>query len=70
MKDFHCRDAGISCDFVARGNTEKEVLEQAGAHAQSVHKLTVTQELTDRVKRLIHDESSEAHKKSIAAARR
>jgi len=69
MKDFHCRDAGMSCDFVARGNTEEEVLARAGAHAQSVHKMTVTPELTDRVKRLIHDESSEAHKKSIATAR-
>jgi predicted small metal-binding protein len=69
MKDFHCRDAGMSCDFIAKGNSEKEILDQAGAHAQSVHKLTVTPELADKVKGLIHDESSEAHRRSMAAAR-
>ncbi|HVO18475.1 MAG TPA: DUF1059 domain-containing protein [Anaeromyxobacter sp.] len=70
MKDFHCRDAGMSCDFVARGDSEKEILAQAGTHAQAVHHLTVTPELADKVKALIHDESSEAHKKSLAAVRR
>lgn len=65
MKDMHCRDAGMNCDFVARGNDEKEILEQAGRHAQQAHGMTVTPELEEKVKGLIHDESSEAHQKSM-----
>ena len=64
MKDFHCRDAGMSCDFVARGNTNQEILDQVGKHAQSQHQLKVTPELTRKVEGLIHDESSEAHRRS------
>jgi hypothetical protein len=26
MKVVHCRDVGVVCDFVARGETEQEVL--------------------------------------------
>ncbi len=70
MKDFHCRDAGMSCDFVARGNSEQEILDQAGQHAQQVHHMAVTPDLADRVKGLIHDESSEAHRRSMSAAGR
>jgi predicted small metal-binding protein len=62
---MHCRDAGMNCDFVARGNDEKEILEQAGRHAQQAHGMTVTPELAEKVKGLIHDESSEAHQKSM-----
>jgi len=65
VKDMHCRDAGMNCDFVARGNDEKEILEQAGRHAQQAHGMTVTPELAEKVKGLIHDESSEAHQKSM-----
>ena len=64
MKDFHCRDAGLSCDFVARGNSNQEILDQVGKHAQSEHKLQVTPELAKKVEGLIHDESSDAHQKS------
>jgi len=64
MKDFHCRDAGLDCDFVARGNDSKEILAQVGKHAQSAHKMQVTPELSKKVEGLIHDESSEAHKRS------
>ncbi len=37
MKDFHCRDAGINCDWVARGQTDEDVMRQAGMHAQQAH---------------------------------
>jgi predicted small metal-binding protein len=65
VKDMHCRDVGMNCDFVARGKDEKEILEQAGRHAQQAHGMTVTPELADKVKAAIHDESSEAHQKSM-----
>jgi predicted small metal-binding protein len=67
MKDFHCRDAGIDCDWTARGDSEKDILEQAGRHAQQAHGMKVTPDLTTQVRGLIHDESSEEHRRSMAA---
>ncbi len=64
MKDFHCRDAGMDCDFVARGQSNDEILKQVGPHAQKAHNMNVTPELTRKVEGLIHDESSEAHRSS------
>lgn len=32
-----CRDVGVDCDFVARGETEQEILEQCAEHAKSAH---------------------------------
>jgi predicted small metal-binding protein len=66
MKDFHCKDAGMKCDFVARGDSNQEIVRQAGEHAQQVHKMTVTPELTKKVESLIHDENSDAHRKSMS----
>ena len=66
MKDFHCRDAGMKCDYVARGSTDDEVVKQAGKHAQSVHGMSVTPDLEKSMRGLIHDESSEAHRNSMA----
>jgi predicted small metal-binding protein len=34
MRDLHCRDAGMDCDFVFRGNTDEEILEKASRHGQ------------------------------------
>jgi predicted small metal-binding protein len=65
MKDFHCSDAGMKCDFVARGDSKDDILKKASEHAQQVHHLTVTAELSKKVESLIHDESSDAHRKSM-----
>jgi predicted small metal-binding protein len=65
MKDLHCRDAGMDCDFVARGNTTKEILDQAGTHAQKVHGMALTADVTRKMESLIHDENSEAHRRSL-----
>jgi len=35
-----CRDAGVDCDFVARGETEEEVLKIGAKHAKEVHGYT------------------------------
>ena len=66
MRDFHCADAGMKCDFVAKGNTDDEVLRQAGAHAQKVHGMQVTKDLETQVRGLIHDDNSEAHRSSMS----
>jgi predicted small metal-binding protein len=65
MRDFHCRDAGLKCDYVARGNSDKEVLEDAGRHAQQAHNMSMTSDLESTVRGLIHDENSEAHRRSM-----
>ena len=69
MRDFHCVDAGMKCDFVAKGSTDDEVLRQAGSHAQQAHGMKVTPELEKTVRGLIHDDSSEAHRRSMSKAR-
>jgi predicted small metal-binding protein len=66
MQDFHCRDAGISCDFVAKGTTKEEVLKKAGEHAAKVHKLEMTKDLAAKVTSLIHDEGSAEHARSMS----
>ena len=38
-----CRDAGIDCDNVARGETEEEVLAEGVKHVKEVHGFTVAQ---------------------------
>jgi len=35
-----CRDAEVDCDFVARGETEEEVLQNASKHVKEVHGFT------------------------------
>jgi predicted small metal-binding protein len=67
MKDFHCRDAGMKCDFVARGDSKDEILRQAGEHAKQAHNMSVTPELAKKVESLIHDENSEEHRRSMAS---
>ena len=50
------RDVGPDCDADVRGDTEDEILEQAGAHAQADHGLEVTPELVEVVRSAIKDE--------------
>ena len=64
MKDFPCRDAGTSCDFVARGNSNQEILDQVGQHARAQHNMQMTPEMSRTVEGLIHDESRKAHRRS------
>ncbi len=64
MRDFHCKDAGMACDFVARGHSDQEILDQASRHAHDVHHLTMDDELERRVRQLIHDEDSDFHRQS------
>ena len=69
MRDFHCSDAGMKCDFVAKGNTDDEVVKQAGQHAQQAHGMKVSSDLEKTVRGLIHDDSCEAHRRSMSAPR-
>ena len=35
-----CQDVGISCDFIAKGETEEELLEEVAKHGKEVHGYT------------------------------
>jgi predicted small metal-binding protein len=59
MKVVNCRDVGVDCDFVARGETDADVLRQCGEHARSAHGFEdIPSELVDKVKAAIHDEDT------------
>ena len=36
-KVLRCRDVGIDCDFVARADSEEEILKKAAEHAAATH---------------------------------
>ena len=38
-----CRDAGVDCDFVARGETEEKVLAESVKHVKEEHGYTAEQ---------------------------
>ena len=56
-KVLRCADvSGTSCQFVARGRTVDDILQQAGRHATEGHGLSVTPELVEAVKARIIEE--------------
>ncbi|MEZ0542140.1 DUF1059 domain-containing protein [Fibrella arboris] len=57
MKTLNCRDAGFDCNAKIQADTEEEILAQAADHASSVHGVTVTPELAEGLKSLIHEEA-------------
>lgn len=59
MKVVNCRDVGVDCDFVAKGETVDDVLRQCGEHARSAHGFAdVPPELVDKVKAAIREEEA------------
>ena len=38
-----CRDTGVDCDFVAKGDTKEKLMQAAGKHAKEVHAYTDAQ---------------------------
>lgn len=55
-KELHCTDVGFDCDFVARGQTDQEILAQVIDHAGKAHpNLELTDELVVDVKDEIRD---------------
>ena len=58
-KVMHCGDLMPGCDFVARGDSETEVLQQAAERAHSAHNIQeITPELADMVRGAIQDEAA------------
>jgi predicted small metal-binding protein len=58
-KELRCADVVGSCNFVARGDSEQEILDQAAEHARSEHGVTeITPELAEKVRSAIRDEAA------------
>ena len=58
-KTVSCRDVGVDCDFVAKGETEQDILQQCAEHARKDHGMTeIPAELVDKVRGSIRDEAA------------
>ncbi len=59
-KTFACRDLGIDCPYVARGETEEELIADVVKHGKEVHGYTDEQlkdpEMMKKVKAAIKEE--------------
>lgn len=56
-KTIHCRDAGVDCDFVVRGETEEELFRNALEHGRKEHGMTeIPDDLKAKMRTLIRDE--------------
>ena len=57
MKTLACGEIMAGCDATFEGETEEEVLAQAGRHAVEDHGLEVTPEVVDLVRSHIRDDA-------------
>ena len=56
MLTVSCREAGFNCDYVCKGDTEEELMKDAGEHAMKDHDVKpsdMTPEMTQKIKSLI-----------------
>ena len=56
MKTLACGEIMPGCDATFQGQTDDEILAQAGRHAVEAHGLEVTPEVVDLVRSHIRDE--------------
>ncbi|HEX9754982.1 MAG TPA: DUF1059 domain-containing protein [Gemmatimonadales bacterium] len=57
-KVLYCRDLGMDCDFVARGETDDEILRKAEEHAERVHGMSeVSPDMEDKILDNIHEDA-------------
>ena len=58
-KTVSCRDVGMDCDFVAKGETEQDILRQAAEHARTVHNMTeIPPDVAEKLRGAIRDEAA------------
>jgi len=54
-----CKDVGVDCDFVMRGETDQDILQQAAAHARTAHNMTeIPPEIAEKLRGAIRDEAA------------
>ena len=57
-KILRCMDIGMECDFVAKADTEEEILKQAAEHAAAAHDMKeIPEDVLAKVRAAIRDES-------------
>jgi predicted small metal-binding protein len=57
-KVLRCRDAGVDCDFVARGETVEEILQKAAEHGREDHDMKeIPKDLEGKIRSLIREET-------------
>lgn len=58
-KYLRCRDGGVDCDFVVRGETEEELFRNALEHGRTFHGMTeITEDLREKMRTLIREEKA------------
>jgi predicted small metal-binding protein len=58
-KVIYCKDAGVDCDFVVRGETEEELFRKALEHGKAVHGMKeITEDLKKKMQTLIREEKA------------
>ncbi len=58
-KMVSCKDAGVDCDFVMRGETAEDVLQQAAEHARTVHNMAeIPPDVAAKLQGAIRDEAA------------
>ena len=56
-KALRYRDVGMDCDFVARAETEEEILKKAAEHAATAHEMKeIPEEVLEKVRAAIRNE--------------
>jgi len=56
-KTLSCRDAGVDCDFVARGETEEQIFAQCAKHGKEAHGMNeIPPDLVQKMRGLIREE--------------
>lgn len=56
MKVLYCKDVGFDCGYVARANSEEELLQQVAQHAEQEHQLTdLSEEVVAQVRAVIRE---------------
>lgn len=56
-REFRCADAGMECDYVARGQTDDEVMQNVASHASEVHNIReVPDDLAQQIRGKIRDQ--------------
>ena len=56
-KVIRCSDMGSDCDFIARGETLEEVLQEGAEHGRAVHGINeLTPEMVEQVKSMVREE--------------
>jgi predicted small metal-binding protein len=49
MLKLLCRETGLDCDYVIKGETEEEILKNGAEHATKVHNMKIEDIYVDRI---------------------